>query len=274
MQGKKLIDAVDLIHSLLKQYKNPAIMSSFGKDSMVMMDLIQRNLGVKLPLIFHREPFFPEKLTFANSIISKGKYTVYDYPPSTVTLIKNGKEIEFVNWYHVGGNKYAYLPTGVTEPKSGEPFLCGLRDIYHKPISRGFAFPWDLVFVGHKSSDKDPMFGDVELHVDVKQNGQGPDYAFPLRHFTDEDIHTYTMHFDVPFNADRYYTSGKYPSAKFEEWKDRTFNNDYYPICTRCMDRDNPSHVHCPLVNLEISNISKELIYTEPEGNEYFGVKK
>jgi hypothetical protein len=274
MNGKKLTDAVDLISTLLKRYKNPAIMSSFGKDSMVMLDLIERNFDRKLPVIFHREPFFPRKLDFANMVIASKGYTVYDYAPSAVTLIKSGSSMEFVNWYHVGGKKYSYLPTGVVEPVPGEPYLCGLNDIYHKPISSNFAFPWDLVFVGHKSSDKDPAFGDVVLHVDVKQNEGGPDYAFPLRHFTDEDIHTYHKHFKVPINSMRYKSVGEYPNAKFEELSDVHYNNDYYPICTRCIDRDGPASVVCPLTGLEISNISKEVVYTEVEDVEYFGVKK
>jgi hypothetical protein len=265
--GKKIEDATELLRKLLNLYKNPVVMSSFGKDSMVMLDLVKR-MGRKLPILFHHEPFFPKKLEFANSVILREGYTVYDYAPSETSIVKAHGVMEIVNWYSVG-KKFTYLPTGVKEPLPGEPYLCGLRDLYHKPTSSNFTFPWDLVLVGHKSSDVDPIQLDVLLKVDLKKNEGGPDYGFPLRHFTDEDVYQYHMEFKLPWNRYRYIKNDLPNVRKFEEFKSVTYNNDYYPACTRCMDPDGPASVICPLINKEISNISKELRHTVVEKPDY-----
>jgi hypothetical protein len=258
----KIDKTYELMKKVLSVYRNPVVMSSFGKDSMVMLDLIMRAF-LKFPVLFHREPFFPEKYKFANQMIEAGDYTVYDYPPSGTSLIKNGPVMEIVNWYSVG-SKFSYLPTGIKEPEAGKPFLCGLRDLYRKPTAQNFSFPWDLVFIGHKNSDRDVILGAVPLAVDLKQNVNGPDYFFPLRHFTDEDIWEYHKKFDVPVHVERYD-----PTNGFAERKDVSANPDYFPACTLCMDRDQPKSVHCPLIDQQISNISAELQYTEPARPSY-----
>lgn len=259
---EKIASASEKLKKVLSVYRNPIVMSSFGKDSMVMLALI-KNLGLKFPVLFHREPFFPKKYAFANEIIEKEEYAVYDYAPSGTSIIKNGLFIEIVNWYSLG-KKFSYLPTGIREPEEGKPFLCGLRDIYRKPVSPNFSFPWDLVFVGHKTTDRDPIFNAVPLSVDLKQNEGGPDYFFPLRHFTDADIWEYHNRFGVPVNSRRYD-----PEKNYTERADITYNNDYHSVCVRCMDRDQPTSVLCPLINQQISNISSELMYTEPEKPAY-----
>jgi Phosphoadenosine phosphosulfate reductase family len=255
----KIDRANGVIVKLLGVYKNPIVMSSFGKDSMVMLSLLEK-LGHRLPILFHRiEAFFPKKYEFANKVITEKNYTVYDYPPSGTSIIKSGAVIDVLNWYPVG-SKFLATPTGVESPLPDEPFLCGLRDVYRKPVGQGFTFPWDLAFVGHKDSDRTPLYGSIPLTVDLKQNVGAADYAFPLRHFTDADIWEYHRVFKLPLHTERYD-----PELGFAERPDHSSNPDYFPVCTRCMDREGPKTVHCPLIKETISNISSELMYTEPE---------
>ena len=56
----KIDEAQNLVYRVLAHAKTPAIMSSFGKDSMVMLHLI-RSLKRDLPVVFYREPFMPKK---------------------------------------------------------------------------------------------------------------------------------------------------------------------------------------------------------------------
>jgi hypothetical protein len=76
----KIDEAQNLVHKVLAQAKTPAIMSSFGKDSMVMLHLI-RSLKRDLPIVFYRESFMPKKYRFANAVIDEWDLTVYDYSP-------------------------------------------------------------------------------------------------------------------------------------------------------------------------------------------------
>ena len=254
---QKVAAAQALIRRVLETYKRPAVMSSFGKDSMVMLDILKR-MGVKLPVIFHREPYCPSKDLFANEAIEREQYAVFDYQPSETAVVKNNGHMEIVNFYQVGPRLWNWMPTGIRKPEEGKPWLCGYVDLYRKPFGT-FEFPWDVAFLGHKSSDVDPVLGPIPLAVDIKVNDGGCHYAYPVRHFTDADVWSYTEQFGVPFNEKRYDKANGY-----REFSDITWNNDYYHACTRCLDRDEPPVVFCPRLGYEIPNISKEIRSVEP----------
>ena len=267
----KITDARIMISKLLGEYKNPIVMSSFGKDSLVLLDILKRS-EIKLPILFHREPFFPDKYTFANKIILEENYVVYDYTPSSTFIVKNGEKMEIVSCYQSGeykGDKtpYACLPTGIKEPVEGKPCLCGYQDIYKKPTGM-FNFPWDVCLVGHKSSDVDPIMGDVPLLVDVRVVENGADYAFPLRHFTDSDVWEYITKYNVEFDDRRY------DPKTFKEVADITYNPDYFHACTKCIDKDSGPTVYCPKLSMMITNISNSLRYHDPVRPSYIGEEK
>jgi hypothetical protein len=90
------------------------------------------------------------------------------------------------------------------------------------------------------------------------------DYAFPLRHFTDEDIWHYHREFNVPINTKRYDEK-----SGFREFADLTFNNDHYHACTRCLDRDEAEQVFCPKAQAMIPNISATVRFVKPELPDY-----
>ena len=56
----KIAQALELIRKILDTYRNPAFMCSFGKDSMVLLDILDAN-NIRLPVIFHKEPWFPKR---------------------------------------------------------------------------------------------------------------------------------------------------------------------------------------------------------------------
>lgn len=248
-------EALELLTFAFEQYSKPIIMSSFGKDSMVLLDLAERALGKKLPILFHREPFLPKKNQFADRIIAERGYTVFDYAPAGFTLFQNNGRTDIVRHYNVAKGKFAMLPLNIYDGDTMRGQLCGLDDFYHRPTSPVFEFPWDLVLIGHKSSDVDPTIGPVPLKVDLHKNVGGPDYLFPLRHFTHQDIWDYTFGSGLPYNTERY-------DGDLQDLPMKKYNNDYYPVCVRCMDRTQPAVVRCPKLNRDISNISKEIVYT------------
>jgi hypothetical protein len=259
----KSVDAMDFIRRVLGQYRRPVIMSSFGKDSMVMLDLFKR-INVKLPILFHREPYFPAKYWFANYIIEEESYSVYDYPPSEFTVISNNGVTEIAKWYDVGKGKL-YLPIGISKLDESKPFVCGYWDMYNRPTGT-FNFPWDVAFHGHKASDADPLLGALPLQVDVKINDGSVDYAYPLRHFTDEDIYKYTQENGVKWNAARY-GSIVSPTDSYEN----DMNSDYHNACVRCLDPNEPSTVECPILKSRITNISGDVRRTSPKLPTYVG---
>ena len=112
-----------------------------------------------------------------------------------------------------------------------------------------FSYPWDSAFVAHKDVDDDPIFGPVPLHSKVVYRDEGPDYVFPIREWTHNDVWDYTEQFNVPFQADRY------DLANRREWPDKEFNSDWYPTCFRCVDkRISGQTVFCPKLKKELKN--------------------
>lgn len=232
---------------------SPVVMSSFGKDSMVLLDLVKRVRG-KLPILFFREPFFPEKYAFANRQILENGYSVYDYPPLSTAVNKKGEAFEISNFYQAGTvNEYIFCPTGIETPVEGEPYLCGLYDLLNKPTGT-FTFPWDTVLLGHKSSDTDPMLDKCPLTSHVVKSGP-LNAIFPIKDFTDADVWAYHNEFKLPVHHSRY--------SNGCELSDKSKNPDYFPACMACIDRDGPPVVHCPRTGGLIPNISGSVKYAE-----------
>lgn len=248
----KIDEAQNLVYKVLAQAKTPAIMSSFGKDSMVMLHLI-RSLKRDLPVVFYREPFMPKKYRFANAVIDEWDLTVYDYSPLETYMTEKDGCVEIVNAYTTG-KRSVFLPTGICKPEEGEVSLCALHDIYLKATGT-YTFPWDVIFVGHKSTDVDPIQGAVPLSADYANYVDCASIAYPLRHFTDQDIWEYTEKFSLPIHHSRY----EKIEGNWTERKDMRFNPDYFPACTACMVPGSGS-VPCPRLGGSIvSNISDKL---------------
>lgn len=258
----KIVAAKRVIY-LFSGYKRPVVMASFGKDSMVLLALI-RGMGLKFDVLFHREPFYPVKYQFANGVIEEWGLSVYDYPPVATALIGRNGLMEVMNYYDFGTATSA-LPTGIIDPdyeNDEETFLCGRDDLLKKPLGR-FNYPWDAVFLGHKSSDVDPLRGPMPLALDVKQTPNCPDALFPLREWTDEDVWAYTEAEHLPVHTSRYERNGQW-----KEKADKTFNPDYFPACMRCIDKTQTAFVLCPKTGLVINNVADKVQYvdeTKPE---------
>jgi hypothetical protein len=258
-------DSTNSIEKCLMHFNNPAIACSFGKDSLVLLHLIVKKMGYKMPVIFWKESFCPKKYAYANRIIEDWDLQVIDYPVGATGVFKKNGVMELVNYYTIGG-KFMMMPMEVCEPKDGEPLLCGLRDIVEKPKG-AFAFPYDLLFMGHKGSDVDPCHGAVPLHADINISRNAASTAYPMKDWSDEDVWNYIESEDLPIHHERYEKS----DGKWQQKADRTYNHHYFPACVKCLDPEMPRAVHCPKMNLLVPNVSEQYLVPEPQFN-YTGV--
>lgn len=249
----KVDAAVELVKTAAARAQNPMVMSSFGKDSMVLLALIAR-AGLRIPVVFHREAFEPKKYAFANRVIENNGYVTYDWAPTGMNVVQRDQHFEIVNRHQEGPDRYGYLPIGIREWPGAGRFLCGLEDLYCKPTGN-FIFPWDLAFVGHKNCDVDPILGAVPLESSVVENPGYYTLAFPLREFTDTEIWEYTVENGIPINHGRY--------DKDNGWKERgdlSANPDYFTACTRCMRRESTGlEVQCPKINGPRASVTEKL---------------
>lgn len=264
---EKITESCALLGKACGNFRNPAIMWSGGKDSMVMLSLIRSHFGrIPYPVIFHREPFFPKKFEFHHAVEREWGFLAIDYPHAATSLQKNNGVLEIARWYQIGPERRCLVPVSHYEADmmDGE-YLCGLEDLMKRP-SGTFNYPWDVVFVGHKSCDTDLFAGgDIPLHVDCKINVGAASAAFPIRNWTHDDVWDYIEEYHVPYDAERYDIETR------TERKDKTLNSDWYQCCVRCMDKDGPKVVDCPRLGMQIDNISDQLPYTPPQNLDYFG---
>jgi 3'-phosphoadenosine 5'-phosphosulfate sulfotransferase (PAPS reductase)/FAD synthetase len=120
-----------------------------------------------------------------------------------------------------------------------------------------FPYPWDLIFIGHKSSDVDPFEGAVPLNTDVAEMG-GVKLAFPLRDWPDDDVWEFIEKNHIQMQETRYH--GRL------EVEDKWHNNDYIHACTACIDPREKAHtVPCPKLKVNVPNVGHRVLLLQAE---------
>ena len=242
------------IRDMLKAYANPVIKCSFGKDSMVLLHLCYAN-ALPLAIVYYRDPFFPRKNAFADSVIQAWNLAVWDYPPIHTSLRHGTEMVALVSEYQSGpGLSTIAVLKNTSEYKDGSDpreYLCAVSFL-SRPCGT-FNYPWDVALIAHKDCDTDPIYGIIPLHSQLVMRDEGPDLFFPLKEWSVDDVWDYIEAFNVPFQADRYDRKTR------SEHADKTFNSDWYPTCLRCVDkRLSGQTVFCPKFNRELQNVSEK----------------
>lgn len=252
----------------LAKYKKPVADISFGKDSMVLLWLL-RSIDCRCPIVFYTSPWFPKKYDFARWVIAEFGLEVYDYPPMRTSMLYGKGIPAFCDEFMTSPVTTVAVPKNIIEYQDGDDerkFMCGAA-FFMRPCGT-LIYPWDVAIVGHKDTDHDQIYGDVPLHTRVLYRDSGPDYIYPLKDWTDDDIWDFIHAVGVPVQPDRY------DRAKREELADKTFNSDYFEACIRCVDaRHHGEKVFCPKMKQEIINVSDKVPKFDQKF-EYFGVEK
>lgn len=231
-----------VIEITLANSKKPVALCSFGKDSIVMLDLI-RKVKPDINVIFFREPYFQQKFVYAQKIMADWNLTVYDYPPSYFNYILLDDYFEIFNYYYVNFYEYLILYTGCCKYDSEKPFLCAL-DLLNRPTVPSYTFNWDCVFFGQKEIDPVHITDKKVVLKEICSMGNGL-AVLPLKDWTDDNIWDYIKVNNLPYDKDRY------------ENKNDIINPDKYPTCYECLDYKNGKIVDCPKQQKEITNIGK-----------------
>lgn len=260
------------LERMLTRYQKPMLLWSGGKDSTVLLHLALQ-IKPDMPVVQYRDPWFPRRWVWMQSLAADWGFTLFDYPPTYVGLYHQDGGLAAVSQYHIGNDRYLQLPRDIidwTPDKTGDHnrWLCAREEFLGRPTGT-MSFPWDLMLIGHKTTDEDPLLGQVALLTDhVEHTGDKADMAdlaFPLRDWTDDDIWNYIEVYQVPMQASRYDIVNR------RSRPDKRENSDYLPMCVNCVDCRGTvgEMVPCPKYGT-IPNVSDLVPYVDSLEHDYF----
>jgi 3'-phosphoadenosine 5'-phosphosulfate sulfotransferase (PAPS reductase)/FAD synthetase len=116
---------------------------------------------------------------------------------------------------------------------------------------------FDVLLCGHKSSDEDPLTGQVPLEIHKKMLGPSTEMWFPLREWTDKDISAYIKDNNVLFDRNRY-------DDNVVSKPDKHLNSDYVHACFNCVDKRLGKFVHCPKNGIQVENLHEHVLHEQP----------
>lgn len=269
---QKVKATLKVLSELRQQYADPIIFFSGGKDSMVLMDLALR-AGYLPRCIAFTESWLPRKWAFLRGVAADWDLEVIEYPPIEpwAREEEDGRFVMGATWQTGAGN--VGLPWDVIEPPPDantleEPFRCGLQWMSRR--TGGIDWKWDLILIGHKNCDRDPVLGAVPLQTNIlpPPPGQMATTAFPLRDWTDADVWEYITAAQLPVDWRRYHRG---PQDSIPVDRETAENPDAMHACIACLrTKHQGAMVYCPATGQPTPCLADQIIWQPSLRRPYF----
>lgn len=247
------MNANDIICLALKYAKRPAVLWSGGKDSTVLLDLA-RIVRPNIEVIHFKLPFLSHKYSFHHVAQELYKMTVHDWVPASIALTHGNGRIDVCETYSLGDG-YLKVMRGTEPIEEERPWVCG-KEWLNRPKAHVVS-DFDVLLCGHKSSDEDPLTGQVPLEIDKKMLGPNTEMWFPLREWTDADVANYILSNEVLFDKNRY-------NKDVVSKPDKHMNSDYVHACFNCLDKRQGRFVDCPKDGIQVENLHEQVLHEQP----------
>ena len=220
----------EFIQRQIDSLANPCVACSFGKDSMVVLD-IARRFQPDIPVVYIEQFPIESKHAFARQVAKAWNLNMVNIRPSWRTFYGKKGHVEILTVYHLNQDGCLVIPAEPTLELDESNAICGL-DALNEPLPRPDVPCFDGVFIGQRNDDKDIVLGDLRIAGNESVLQGGIAYVYPLKDWTSKDVWDYHRRYEVPANEARYGNND--PDA----------NNDVWNICTRCLSGE--GEVYCP----------------------------
>lgn len=223
--------------------RKPALLSSFGKDSLCLLSLIDE-LKVEASIAYFELGAIATAHRFARRVIAEHDLQVTLLRPHRTFVAKGVGGADLA--YHfdlLSGDSFQIV--GAKFDDSLRPELaCGLQvdlleDGQHAP------YDWDLVIAGRRQVDIDSTLGSLRIASAKTRLEHGTELLMALHEWTDEDVAYFlTTHCDYPPDWERYELIGGCLRNRVEKGA----NPDHAQICIRCFAAETSTPPDCPLL--------------------------
>jgi 3'-phosphoadenosine 5'-phosphosulfate sulfotransferase (PAPS reductase)/FAD synthetase len=165
---------------------SPAVLSSFGKDSLLLLWLV-RQIRPDTPVIWFRTG---QDERFAKSVIRDWQLTTFSWAPAAVYAVASNGRRALVHEYGLGESRFPVLSDlSAAGPCAARQFTERLPTLY---------LPFDRLLIGYKDSDAHWAKGEARLFGPDTQFGQAVVEA-PIRHLTDAQVMGAIMDNHIPY---------------------------------------------------------------------------
>lgn len=256
MPLKHVIDALATIRTAVQRAKAPAIMCSFGKDSLALVELCSR-FGVRRVLyIEDRDEVIDED--HKNAIIERYDLDVMQLPSGRGIFYTIGGKPHLLGIVGIAPNAVIHVPTNVDPYVDGEPFMC-MDDRLAAVHGEMPQEPVDCLFIGFKHVDWDN--NTCRMYVDALPREMretflakavpttaywqaAPDMAVcaPLLHWSHDDVWEFLERNHIQASPMMYH-----PDHSKKPYEHR--------VCYRCHDDAGTQIVWCPKDRMSIMNL-------------------
>jgi 3'-phosphoadenosine 5'-phosphosulfate sulfotransferase (PAPS reductase)/FAD synthetase len=235
----KRAHALHLIESMMRDAIRPAILSSFGKESLVLIALA-RELGLTAEFAYFELGLVAEKHAFARRTIDGLALNVTHLIPHYTFLIRGLTDTSLAYTFKLTSGAEFHIAI-TFEEGSEENLICGLDSSLQR-IGSHPAYPWDILISGRRDSDVDISLGSLRWHNTVQSLEGNSAIVMPILNWTDQDVYHYLRWQQIEPDLIRYEQAGH----SFRSHSDMRNNPDHAPYCIRCFAAVRGADVACP----------------------------
>jgi len=242
-------EAIKTISAVVRAAESPAVFTSFGKDSMALLGVIREaGLLSAVQLVSFRHPAFPSRYASADRIIAQWSLDPLIVFHGWNSIITGNGRVDLLGTARTRGSQIHIPVANMVWQNESTIWSCALDNQLPHGVDL-IKLDFDLVLLGSKQSDADPVVGKVEVQSVAEQFDGRTSLLFPLRNWTDSDIWDFVRTREIPFDTNRYVVSAAGTIVDDLTYSEHSEN---LPVCTACVNPANHGEVRCPKFNKSI----------------------